>query len=423
MIALFWWLLVPAWAADTTPPADLTDYFAEIRANHPAYLAAEQRRLAALAAVPTARALPDPMVSVGIFVEEVQTRVGPQKQRVGVRQGLPWPGKRGLAASAAAADAAALAARREQVARDLEHRFKQTYAEYYYLGRGLAITAEHLALLQELERVVTDRYETSAAHYNDLIRIQVEIEKLSDRLQQQQDAALPVRAALNTLLGRPVDGAFALPEALPPGTLPADVANADTRGLIQANNPELHALAAMHQAGRERLALADKQRLPDFNVGIDWINTGAAAMPNVHGSGVDPVMLSVGVNLPVWGKKNRAAVARARHQVEAIERQQVDTVSRRDAELQRALFRHRDATRKMDLFGERLVPKARESLEVITSDFQTGAGSYLDLVQAERDLLEFLLAFHEAEQLRYQALADIELILGDNGAAPTMAKE
>ncbi len=422
MIAFFWCLLAPVWVADDAPPADLTAYFAEIRANHPAYLAAEQRRLAALAAVPTARALPDPKLSVGFFVEEVQTRVGPQKQRVGVRQGLPWPGKRTLAAAAASADADALAAQREQVARELERRFKQAYAEFYYLGRGIAITAEHLALLQELERVVTDRYETSAAHYNDLIRIQVEIEKLSDRLQQQQDAAQPVRATLNTLLGRPVDGAFALPQALPAGDLPADLAPSDSRRLIQTHNPELHALAAMQQAGRERLALADKQRLPDFNVGLDWINTGEAVMPNVHGSGVDPVMLSVGVNLPVWGKKNRAAVARARHQVEAIERQQVDVVSRREAELQRALFRHRDAARKMALFGERLVPKARESLEVITSDFQTGAGSYLDLVQAERDLLEFLLAFHEAEQLRYVALADIEFILGDNTAAMT-AKE
>lgn len=408
-------LTAPPSAPVAGSPPDIRIYLAEIRQNHPAYQAADQRYRAALAKVPGRTALPDPQVSLGIFVEEVQTRVGPQKQRLGVRQAMPWPGKRTLAGRSAQAEAEVLAAHRNRIALNLEKAFKQQFATYFYLGRSVVITGEHLALLQDLERVVTDRYETSAAHYNDLIRIQMEIEQLSERLASQRAAAEPVRVELNTLLGRPAERVFTFPVALPQAFAVGSEKNA--AATVGRNHPEMPVLAAREDAHRSQLALAALQRRPDFHVGLDWINTGEAMMPNTPGSGVDPVLLSVGVNLPLWRKKNRAAVDRARFDLAAVEAQQRDTVARADSQLQQARFRRDDAQRKMTLFGERLVPKARESLAVITSDFQTGAGSYLDLIEAEKDLLTFLLAYHEAEQKRYQAVADIEYLLGMSGVA------
>ena len=39
-------------------------------------------------------ALPDPRLTYRYFVEEVETRVGPQRQAVGLSQTVPWPGRR-----------------------------------------------------------------------------------------------------------------------------------------------------------------------------------------------------------------------------------------------------------------------------------------------------------------------------------------
>lgn len=43
--------------------------------------------------VPQVRALPDPRLSFGFFINEVETRVGPQRAKIGLQQTFPWIGK------------------------------------------------------------------------------------------------------------------------------------------------------------------------------------------------------------------------------------------------------------------------------------------------------------------------------------------
>ena len=42
-----------------------------------------------------AGSLPDPIVVYGYLIEQVETRVGPQNQRVSLRQSFPWFGTLG----------------------------------------------------------------------------------------------------------------------------------------------------------------------------------------------------------------------------------------------------------------------------------------------------------------------------------------
>ena len=59
--------------------SDLLDY---VQKHNPALKAARARWNAARAAIGEVGAWPDPKVSYGYFLEEVETRVGPQEQRV-----------------------------------------------------------------------------------------------------------------------------------------------------------------------------------------------------------------------------------------------------------------------------------------------------------------------------------------------------
>ena len=48
---------------------------------------------AALEQIPQAKALSDPKFTYGYFIEEVETRTGPQQQKFGIIQVFPWFGK------------------------------------------------------------------------------------------------------------------------------------------------------------------------------------------------------------------------------------------------------------------------------------------------------------------------------------------
>lgn len=398
-------------AGSLSSAQDLAAYQQEMRANNAAYQAAMQRWQAADAVVETANTLPDPMLGFGIFLQEVETRVGPQKQRLSLSQRLPWFGKLSLAQKQAQAQAYRLRAEVDSIGLRLDMEFKELYAELFYLGKAIAITTDHLQLLMDLESVVTERYENSAAKYSDLIQIQIEIDALRDSHITQKAAALPVMAEMNALLGRPRETPLPFPTVLPDITLPADFAK-DALALLRKHNPMLVGLGFQIEADQTAVALAKKNFYPDFTVGLDWINTGEAIMANQRESGKDPLILSVGVNLPIWRKKYRAQEVAANYRAEASTHQQRDTLAHLEARLKQALFQWDEATRRKALYRNQIIPKAEESLRVLTTGFQTGDSTYLDLISAEKALLDFLLSLERSHSNQLKALASIEALVG-----------
>ena len=405
------WCLALLFASTPAIAQNLDEYLKEIKANNPEYRAAHDRWQSALEQVEVASTLPDPKVTLGIFAQEVETRVGPQKQRLGLSQAIPWKGKLAFKRQRASEMAEKANSELMAISLKLATEFKTLFAELYYIGRSTVITSDHLKLLKDLEGVITERYETNAAHYNDLIRIQIEIDGLTDRLMTLQESANPVVALMNALLGRPVHQEMSFPESLPDLENPQDLQFKTMANSLPRQNPILLALDHQTAAERVSLKLAKKDYFPDFKLGLDWVNTGSAVSP-ISESGKDAIILSVGINLPVWRKKYSAAERSAVFRVSASEQQHDDTQAHLEANLKRALFKLNDANRKIRLYEDQIIPKAEESLSVVTSGFQTGNSSYLDLIESEKALLEFLLSLSLAKANQLKAVTAIEAVLG-----------
>ena len=126
----------------------LNDYLAYAALNNPQLEAAFNRWKAALEMVSQARTLPDPRFNYGYFIQEVETRVGPQEQRVGLSQMFPWFGKLKLRGEAALEGANAAQQQYEAAKLKLFDEVKQAYYELYYVGRAICVTAENVELLK-----------------------------------------------------------------------------------------------------------------------------------------------------------------------------------------------------------------------------------------------------------------------------------
>ena len=64
------------------------------------------------------------------------------------------------------------------------------------------------------------------------------------------------------------------------------------------------------------------------------------------------------------------------------------------------------------MYRDVLIPKAKESIGSTETAFRAGSASFLDLVDAERSLLEFELSFERALADRAQRLAELEMLVG-----------
>ena len=181
--------------------------------------------------------LPDPRLTYRYYIERVETRVGAQRQSVAISQTFPWFGKLGLRGNSA--DQAALAARQryQQAKLELFHSVKVAWYEYYYLARSIGITNQNIALLKQIETTVRMRYRTDTARHTDVIRVQIELGKLDDRVKALADMTPAAIARLNALLNRPAAAKIPMPAKI--SYTPVDIDPAAISRTMLAMNPAL----------------------------------------------------------------------------------------------------------------------------------------------------------------------------------------
>ena len=392
--------------ASPTPLGDrasLEDYLRYAALNNAGLEAAFNTWKAALERIPQARALPDPSFTYAYYV------VGSQRQQFGVAQMFPWFGKLRLQGDAAAEVAAATEQEYDKAKLALFYRVKAAYHEYWYLAQAIEVTEQHLALVVNLESVARTRLKAGVAPNSTVLQAQVELGKLNDKLRTLESLRQPLVSKLNAALGRPTHLPLPWPRALP--KCETSFTDEQVQGWFRTSNPDLRRLGHLAAKAEADIGLAKKNFYPDITLGVDYMQTDEATMPNIRDSGKDPIMALVTINVPLWYGKYRAAEREARFMKATLDADLEDTGQRLAADLELTLYYFRDAERKIAFYGDTLVPKAEQSLKVVQQGFETGSTDFTALIDAQRLLLEFRLAERRAQADRGQRLAEIEMIV------------
>ncbi len=397
----------------------LQDYLLYASLNSPALRAAHDRWLAAMEMIPQARSLSDPRFSYTYYIQEVETRVGPQRQSFSLSQMFPWFGKLKLRGDAAAkaAEAAWLDLQNQRL--QLLYKVSLLYQDYCYLKQAREVTQENFELLKSLEAVARERYRTGQA-LTALMQAQVELGKLEDRLRSLDGLRPALSAKLNAALNRESAEVLPWPTAPAPDlpVLDPQTVRADVRG----GNPELARLGTLAEKEEIAAELARRDGYPDLTVGVTMIDTGGARMPNTDGSGKDPVMATVAINLPIWRGKYQAAQREALFRESALREQREEKGNDLQADAALALYYYEDAARRVKLYRDTLLPKAKQSFEVAQQAFQTGKADFLSVIDAQRILLEFRLEVAKATADQGKRFAELQMLTGA-GALHTAPQE
>lgn len=353
---------------------------------------------AAVERIPQARALPDPNLSYAYFLERMETR-----QTVGLSQMFPWFGTRELRGQIASEVAFAAAARFEAARLKLFEEVKSAYAEYGYIEQALRIVRGSRALLGHFEEVALARFRAGEGSNADVLRIQMELGRLENEIQTTEAMRGPVAAQLNAALGRPAEAPLPEPDAAREAPVVVELPERSASEWLAAN-PLLR--AAAHEIVRDEaeVELAEREGRPDITVGVE-------VMDNI-GMAPDEVMVMASVSLPLW----RERYAAARREAEAMRNESVATRENLQRELETAvqmtLFGLRDAERKLRLYDQVLLPRARQSVESLQSAYRVGDADFLDLLEAQRTLLSIELNQQRALADQVQQLAGFERIIG-----------
>ena len=116
---------------------------------------------------------------------------------------MSFPGMGKLRAAGAVAAAASQGGYFTFKAASLESAYdvKRTYYRLYFLDEKIRVNRENLGLLQELERLARSQNEVGKATLQDVLRAQIEQERLNNEIANLEDSRAPLLAQWKAALG------------------------------------------------------------------------------------------------------------------------------------------------------------------------------------------------------------------------------
>lgn len=380
--------------------------------NNPGLQSAFNLWKAELEKVAQVRSLPDPTLNFAYFVREVETKVGPQQMKVGLMQKFPWFGKLKLRGDIFFERARALEDNFERLKLELFYKVKKLYYDYYYTSRSIVIIKENIALLKAASEQIRTMYSTGRTSYSNLIRVQIELDKLKDRNISLEDKLPTIRVALNSVMNRSLEKEIFVDKRI--GDMRFHIKGSSLVKILKTTSPELKSLDHFTLSRAAGVKLARKNFLPDFSIGADIIVTGDSSVPGVTDSGKDPFLIKMSMNIPLRFKKINASIRDARMRLDAVKYKKIEKENKLLSSLETALFNFNDSGRIIKLYRDSLKPKAQQAFEVTKTAFTTGKMGFLDFIDTQRTLLDFDLVLEKAKSSHLQNLALIEKIIGKN---------
>lgn len=357
--------------------------------------------------VPQASALPDPTVGVGWMGNarpfSVQTGDPSSYRSLSAMQMLPFPGKRGLRGQIATKEADATQWDLEGIRRRVSADVKSAYYDYWYYDKAIRTTQENRDLLTKLSNIAEARYRVGKGTQADVLRSQVEISMLLQKLTILDQARATAQARLNTLLSRDPDASLP-PAADLPSISPLNYSLDDLYKLARENDPEFQRMQKMIERSQLATNLANKDYMPDLSVG--YMYEQRPAMPDMHG-------FTFTVNIPVFYRSKQ------REEVRQAKEEELSASSARDNrqnelyfDLKQNYLAAKASETLLKLFSQGVVPQSSLALESSMSSYQVGNVDFLTMIGNFTTVLNYETDYYR-EMANYQtSLARIEALIG-----------
>ncbi len=360
----------------------LESLVAAVEARYPSLQAMTAAWQAAAQRYPQVVALEDPVLMGTMAPASASSDLTETAYALQLNQKLPWIGKRRLRGAAAAADADAALNDVEDSRLQVRLVAEMAFYEYFLVARLVTLNRDNTRIMEQFRETAQSKYRANQVTQQDVLQADVELADLQRRqfeLERMQQVAV---ARINTLLRRWPDA----PLPGPPAELDPPQRVADANLLWQnamRQRPDLAALAWRVQSTEAALELAYKDFYPDFDVfgRYDTFWQPASTQGPLRGQ------VGVSVNMPIYYSRLKAAVREAQCRVNQqraeFDQQALDI----QYEVVTAARQVEESHRTVDLYAQRLLPVAEQNVAAARANYEVGKLNFLDLAQAQRQLI------------------------------------
>ncbi len=359
--------------------------------------------------------LPDPTLTLGLANLPVNTFSFTQEPMtgkiVGLSQGIPFPGKLSATADVASKDVDIIKQEYDDAKNEIVKNVRQSYYELSYIRKAISIEKESKKLLDDISNVVRTKYEVSTASQQNLLKVELELTNISDKIEDLKSQEASVTADLNALLLLPPDNVI-VTEKIP------DIS------FRKFTVEELDSLAVQKRAylkgfrlAQEKAALQENlakyERYPNFNLSVQYAQRDEIAKTNTPLTDFFSVM--VGISLPLnYGGKITAKIQETESMQEMYAQQYALAQQVLARNFGSSIAKLNSLQERIKLIKEAEYPQAQQTFNSALSSYQTGQIDFINVIDSQSKLYQVETKLYRLETNYLKEIAGLEFLTGSD---------
>lgn len=347
--------------------------------------------------------LPDPKMRIGLANYPIQsggfTTEGMSQVQLGIRQVIPGGDTRKLTTQKYRSLATEMTHKADGRGRDVLTSVRRTWLQTHYWREAQQIAADSRPFFADLVTITRSLYSVGRKSQQDVLRAELELARLDDRIIDMSKQHSRSRAALSQWVGldsnRPI--AAKLPEwnAIPP--LEVLVQNLQT-------HPALMTADASIGTSITGIELARQEYKSDWAIDLGYgYRSGELSNGDPRS---DFISLAVTFDLPFF-RRNRQdrSLGAALSEKRAADQSREQVKRRLASQLQAEYVRWQDLGKRLDLYERLILSVSADNATAALAAYQSEAGDFADVMRAYVDDLDTRLDYIRLEVERDQSFA------------------
>ena len=259
-----------------------------------------------------------------------------------------------------------------------------TYMEIYYWEQAKITIIENKKLFSQLAGTVQSLFSVGRNNQQDLIRAQLELSRLDERMAKITQKENTLRSKLSRWIGAG-NGHKPLSVDQPRLFIPELEDNFQMLSQRLLTHPRIQEIDKKLEVSRKDIDLAKESYKPGWALNVSYGYRDDA--PNGMDRS-DFVSAGVTMDLPLFtGNRQDKKLLSREYQYQALKDQRIELIRQLVADLQQQIANEEQLEKRHELYARLLLPQAKQQTEASLLAYQSDQGDFSDVMRAHIDEL------------------------------------
>lgn len=373
----------------------------------------EMKKLAASNRIEQNSNLPDPMLTLGFanlpvnsfsFTQEPMTG-----KIVGLSQAFPFPGKLSEQADVNKKDVDIVEKEILDAKNEIRKNVIKSYNELSFFRESIQIAESSKDLLNKIAEVVRTKYSVSTASQQNLLKVELEITNISEKIEDLKSKEQSQISILNAFLLRTTDS-----QIITEQFMEINYEKFTVDALVDSAvkyRPFLEGIKEAKQKEIMKKSLTDYEYYPNFNLALQYSFRDKIESSNTPLEDFFSVML--GISLPLnYGGKVSSKVEETETMQRLYDEQYNMSLQILQSSFGSSVAKINSLQERIKLISEGSLIQANENLKTTLTSYQVGQVDFLNVVDAQNSLLKIENDLYRLKTDYLNEIAEIEFLTG-----------